>query len=598
MAAGTGLAALIASLTVLGFAGLYYPLTFVLLLSFLSLWWRSRLAEAIAVWKAAPVRWAEDPDTASALTGATVFFSAAFLAIAAMLALAPSVAHDSLMMHLPAARHYAMTGGLEPLPGQPYSFYPQGAETVMAAAYSLGGQPAVQLVHPLFFALALGAVFALARRLGAGRGASLFAAALLLATPFALWDGSVIKNDFAVAALQLLALLCAVGEPAGKGRLRLGVVLLATSLAVKQTAVFGIAAIGPVLLWRVRHRPGALREAALWAAIGVLVPIGWPLRSLFVTGNPLYPEEFGRLVGRVSPELGSGEAWIGVPVWATPWVTTFDGQRLFESPTDNPLGFFLLFSLPVWLAIGRRRPSDASHLAGVAALTYFLAWNAVFPFLRYAIALAGILYALAGIRFDALYRLGGPAVRVVAWGLAVYNFAFCLLPTMIVSLNGPQLLYFAGKIDRDEYLRRALAPYAAMERVASAGPHDCILGAWVTTAGYAPYPAAFHTVYPKSRLLVPEAAAQIADELEERPYRFLIAPDEPRARATLHDLPSDYAYEQDFSDGRYLVYRLTPPARLDGIDCSGPREYDTVRESARALSPGLVHEKRRRLSRP
>ena len=66
------------------------------------------------------------------------------------------------MMHLPAARHYAMTGGLEPLPGQPYSFYPQGAETVMAAAYSLGGQPAVQLVHPLFFALALGAVFALA----------------------------------------------------------------------------------------------------------------------------------------------------------------------------------------------------------------------------------------------------------------------------------------------------------------------------------------------------------------------------------------------------------------------------------------------------
>ncbi|MEZ5391962.1 MAG: hypothetical protein R2724_03590 [Bryobacterales bacterium] len=49
LAAGTGLAALIASLTVLGFAGLYYPLTFVLLLSFLSLWWRSRLAEAIAV---------------------------------------------------------------------------------------------------------------------------------------------------------------------------------------------------------------------------------------------------------------------------------------------------------------------------------------------------------------------------------------------------------------------------------------------------------------------------------------------------------------------------------------------------------------------
>ena len=137
--------------------------------------------------------------------------------------------------------------------------------------------------------------------------------------------------------------------------------------------------------------------------------------------------------------------------------------------------------------------------------------------------------------------------------MLAYNFLFCSLPAMIISLNGPQLLLFTGRIDKSEYLRRALAPYGAMEYLRrTAAPNDLILGANVMTAGYAPNPAAFHPMYLENQRA--ERAAQAA--LSTRTYSFLVARETNQGRRLAADLPRGYRSTLEYEDGRYLVFRL------------------------------------------
>ena len=281
LSVGAGLGVLIVLLFLIGVAGFYRWEVFAALLGAPVILRRRKLFALFGRLRAAAGGWPDDADAANALAGASVFFTAVFLLIAVALALAPSVAHDALLMHLPAVRVFAETGSLHPLPFQPYSLYPQGAETLMTVAYTLGGQPAAQFVHPLFFALALGAVFLGGRQLGFNRAACFLASAALLAVPFLLWDGSVIKNDLAVVAFQLLAVSCALGSRSSSStsRLRLGVFFLASSLAIKYTSFFGLPWIALLLLWGLRGRPGKIREVGFWTLIFGVTAVLWQVRA-------------------------------------------------------------------------------------------------------------------------------------------------------------------------------------------------------------------------------------------------------------------------------------------------------------------------------
>ena len=87
-----------------------------------------------------------------------------------------------------------------------YSYYPQSFEELLTAAWSLAGQPAAQLVTPLFFALSLLLGVAIARLCGVSRLGCLIGAALYATFPVASWTGAIVKNDFPMAFFQLAAL--------------------------------------------------------------------------------------------------------------------------------------------------------------------------------------------------------------------------------------------------------------------------------------------------------------------------------------------------------------------------------------------------------
>lgn len=560
LAAGAGLGALIAALFLLGLAGALHPWSVaagsLTVLAFAS----RRLGACCAkAGRALGDAWIA---RSTAPSGIAVFFAAVFLAPATMVALAPALAHDALAMHLPAARHYAESSALQPLPFLDYSYFPQGFELLLAAQWPLGGQAGAQLISPLLFGLTLGALALLGRAMGMTSASLTVGLGAVFALPFLHWTGNVVKNDLTLALTQALGLYCLVrsrGRPQEARWLRLGVLLVASGFAVKYTATFTAAPLGLLYAWRLRmlHRP--LREALLWSLVFAAFALYWPARAWALTGNPVFPIEVSWAVESLRPNEVRPEETRSIPYWKVPWTIHFDGENAFESPSRNPAGFFLLLFLPGWLLRRRAEGRPARRAALLLVALFFLYWGSVWPVVRYAIVPLGLLTLMTAHGLVLWRDAVRPWARWALDGALSSSFVFCLLPTLLMSVNGPQLALFAGKIGEDEYLRRTLITYPALEYLQqNAGPDDWILSIGANSGAYAPDPARIRYEYLADAgyglPLVPRY-------LSLARYDWLILPAEPWAEAQ-QVLPAEWKCDERFRDSALTVCLLEGPAGL------------------------------------
>jgi len=557
LSAGSGLGLTILLLFLLGLAGaLSGPVVGIVGFAALALGGRESARTVAEAWRSVRAAWEASPgDPAAALA---VFFAAVFLAPAMMVALAPALAHDALAMHLPAARHYADIGALRPLPFLDYSYFPQGFELLLAAQWPLGGQAGAQLISPLLFALTLAALALVGRELGLSRAALVVGVGAVFALPFLLWTGSVVKNDLALALLQTLGLYCWLrsrGRPDEARWLRLGVLLVASGFAVKYTAMFTAAPLGVLYLWRLPRLARPVREALLWTAIFASLALYWPARAWVLTGNPVFPIELSWAVESLRPNEARPVETRSIPYWKIPWTIHFDGANAFEAPTRNPLGFLLLLFLPGWLAVRIRH-----KWAVLAFLTlFYIYWGSVWPVVRYAILPLGLLALLTAQGLMGWRAAVGPWARWTLDAALALNFVFCLLPTLLMSVNGPQLALFAGRIDEAEYLRRTLITYPALEYLGEhSAPGDWTLSIGANSGAYAPDPARIRYEYLTD---VDHGLAVLPTYLNRARYQWLIVPADRAAEAqTL--LPQGWRAEEAFRDETLAVFRLEGPAAL------------------------------------
>jgi hypothetical protein len=501
--------------------------------------------------------WSDSAALDHPIAGLASALAVPFIAIVAALSLAPAIAHDALMLHLPASLHYLAAGRLEPLPHLTYTYFPQGAELLMTAAAAFGGQPAAQLVQPLFFALTLAALACVAARAGVSPLAR-HAGVLLAATlPFLVWTGGVTKNDMPMALFQTLSLLCLLRarDSHAKAWLRLGVVFLAASFSVKHTAAFGGVPLGLLYLWRLRTLPGKARELLLWAAGFAALAGVWQLRAFLLTGNPFFPVELSWAVESLRPNSMRPPGWRSIPYWKIPWTVHFDGTAAFESPSPNPAGFFLWLFGPLWLLVRRNRSNTAEAYCLVFAWMYFFYWGSVWPVLRYAIVPLGLAVVLTAERLAQAWRLlprgwGPPLTAAVA-----LNGVVCLLAAMIFSVNAPQLALFSGRIDEGEYLRRTLFTFPVLERLSQENtPGDWTLAVGNTAAAYAPDPSRYRCEFLARTSQAREAVPRL---LLERQYAFLLLKAGDRAAVIARELPAGVTAREIYRDQRFLLYRLT-----------------------------------------
>lgn len=532
---GLGIGVLICTLFLAGLAGLLRgPLAILLLLPALDI--RTFLPD-LQLFR---VRWADAEDIRHPAVSVLYFFALGFAVLGALWILTPNIAFDPLKMHLASARWYAETGRFSPAPLVPESYYPQGAELLMALLWIIGGQPAAQLLAPVFFLGVLLLSAAILRVCGLKPAAVLCGLIAASATPFLHWTAFVAKNDTPLAFFLLASLVCLLHK-----RVYLATFFLAMAFGIKHVALFGAVGLTPLFLREIWQSPKRLRTLATVAALFLALGTFSLIRTYSLTGDPLYPENTSRTVD-ISvvnhPYQSAGERvmrYVGIP-----WLLHFDGQRAFESSSPNPMGFWLVFFALGWLSWINDR-TLALRLTLLFCAVYLLYWVSILVTLRYAFAPILLLIALTA---PALFRLP----RWLSAPAAFYCLTFSLAVCTLIEVSPPQLLWAAGRLNTDGFLRQALPTYAAAQALhGKAAQSDQVLALDGCPTPYAPFPGTVRCLHHSD---FDGSTARLLAEIKRGGYRFLILPHTPLGKEALLSLTA----KQVYSDPHFALYDLSP----------------------------------------
>ena len=531
---GFGCALLIPVLFVLGLVHFYYAPVFVAILALPCLIFWREAANGIAA-----VRRSLKPTAEFRHPLAGVVFIFAILAIAAALAvvLAPSIAFDPLAMHLASARDYAQTHALEVIPSLDYSYFPQGAEVLMALAWSLGGQPAAQMISPLFSILSLLLLFAIARSCGLDKTAAFVAVATAALLPFAHWSLSNSKNDSAMVFFQAAALLAFIRwlETRHRAWIFAGALFLGSTFAIKHVALYGAIPLVCFFLYAAKR----VRIALAFCAILAVSAGYWHVRTLLLTGNPIYPATIRRGV-QVGGRGPAENKFVRVCLVA--WRAQFKGGRTFESPLPTPMGVVFLVFLPLAILVpSAKLPARRACL--IFCALYLPYWVVTAGIVRYAILPISLLVVLLIGKAKSFYdehdtRLTRGSIAVALAG----TLLFACLGFAIIEVNGPMLMLFARRIDSQQYLDLALRTHPSLAWLSARHVESNIFGVDNCSRVYAPDPAKFYCTFGDWERVKPSASRCQCE------YVVMPSGREPRR-------PADSLHEDPF----FTVWRLRQP---------------------------------------
>ena len=425
---GVGFGTLGTLILVLGLCGLLYRSAVLALLLACHLvgWssWRSAATRLRGIdWRTRPVR--------RFALGAVVV-----LGLAAPLiwrALYPPVQFDAIMYHLPAAREFAASHRVSPLPTLRFVVFPQLNEMLFCAAMLLCDDVTAQLLELVLCALACGAMLAWARRFGpAWTGPA--ALVLWIASPAVPFLSTSAYVEIAVALFAILAIhgVSCWRETRDSAWLIVSGLCAGFAAGTKYQGLFFVAAIPVALLSANRGREG-WRAVVSFSGAAAAAALPWYARNLIAARSPVWPflgEVFGyrfwtaRDVASMQWSLHS----FGSPrtIWgflSLPWT-------LFHRPADAEVLRVLFLLLPVSLFAGFR----SSRLRWIAGLTlgYFLFWFLTSQQLRFLVPVLPALCLLTAAPFAALFgRLPTAARRVrVILGVGAVLVLILALPAV------------------------------------------------------------------------------------------------------------------------------------------------------------------------
>jgi hypothetical protein len=472
----------------------------------------------------------------SAIVGISIFFLALMILILMPVILAPSTLYDSLATHLAASRDMALHHGI--VAGGEYSYLPQGFELMMGAAYLAGGQPAEQMIAPMFFGLAMLALYAIARELGARRDAALAAVALAAAIPFVQWTGANAKNDLPMTFFLLAALLACLRAFSGNaGWILAGAFLAAASENVKHTALLGIVPLAILFLIAALRLPQH-RALTIAFAVAIFLAFGsfWWIRSAITHHDALYPVR--------APDTVTTPSTVLLPMkdrLAFLLSLQFQGTPVLEGNSTTRFGPFFLLFLPTILWISKRDANRQTLTCAFFIATYLAFWYVTLPVLRYAV----VPIALLAI------GLISCAIRTNATPLLIVTMILCHLATLLnltgMSINLPRLEYAAYRLSADGYLSQALPSYPAIAWVRDHAPDSRILAIGTHALAYAPDPSRMDSPMNEDGPFDPGAIRKL---IEKNPSQYVII-------TKSADLPAIFGPKTPvFDSANFAVYQL------------------------------------------
>ncbi len=357
-----------------------------------------------------------------------------------LLAIRPTLEWDADTYHLLLPRLYIEHGGFRPVPLNVYSNWPLTIDLLFALGMMLDDYVTATTLH---FGLGVLTVLGVYRhvRSQAAAWAAVAAAAFFLGNEIVHLEMSIAYVELGLAFFLLQAvtwLLRSFEDPAHERGLLLLTGLACGLLAgTKHTGLFAALAIAVVYavhhLPRTRPWPGALGRGLLWVALPAFaLALPWYLKSLWYTGNPVYPffyEVFGgvdwsealsRQHADWHARYGVGRDWrklIELPLIVFSW-------RAQEFPRfQGTLASMWAVLMPLSLVFSVRRHRVALPL--LAAAVYFGLWAFSSQQMRFLVPILPLLSVAAGLALAALVRAApralGPTLAGVALGAMVWS---------------------------------------------------------------------------------------------------------------------------------------------------------------------------------
>jgi hypothetical protein len=372
----------------------------------------------------------------------------AFLAVGAILAVAPEVRSDAVRVHLPIVRAFVEQGqvpALDYLGGTVR--WPVNGHVLYAMGFALHGQIAAKMLHTGAVWLAVATAGALGARY-AGTTAGIAGAALVASLPVMVWEAGVGYVDALPVLFALLGALCLLHWQRD-GRmpwlLLLGM-MMGFGVASKLTFAFSGAALVLALLLVGRHgAPVRSRLIAIgWVVAGGLVVGGpWLARSIWLTGElpglSLFLDAVGRGPSEAPASLGNLPGFgIGrdpLSLLTMPIDLTFR-SHLFGENLPGFIGVALLLLLPTVVFLPRSRTTVT---LAVVVLGQYLLWFLTAQYIRYLLPTLALLAVMLGAGFAGLLiMLGNQFGKVRRVGLPV------VVGSLIAALSTSLLFFVAG----------------------------------------------------------------------------------------------------------------------------------------------------------
>lgn len=502
-----------------------------------------------------------------------------FLLLVARFALWPTVFYDDLVYHIGLPRQALLTGSWPAMPGMHYSFMPAGWDALYVVPLSLGGGTGPQWMNFLGLVLFAWAAYRLAR-LGAGPGAASAITALLIIAPVTGSLGALAGNDLFVGLALCVAVERLVATAGGRPVL-VGL-LTGAAWSAKYVALPACAgvALGAAVLRR-RERLRAIAPAATIGAVTLALPLGWTLRTLWLTGNPVYPALFRVFGGRfwdatsaalVARDVSHGGLGDRGPL---AFLTSLYDLLVHSGELGRPSGANPAFvalglaGLPLW-----KRVRGGACLLVVASVAY-LGWCATSLNLRYALILLALLAPFGAALVDlglhyAHTRGFRRQARVVVATLVLLAVAGPFVDTAArhLELYGEGTTLFPGT-PREEMLTSRIDLAAAGKAMAGRLPLDArVLLVAEARVGLLPRATLASSAYDTPDIARIARGASSVGELNRRLERFGYAVVNLRELARFRET---YRFESRFDPATWRVFEswlrdgLEPVARYGSV---------------------------------
>src|ERR1035438_4314180 len=252
--------------------------------------WAGLVVIALALWQAKGVPRRKSLPAVS-LTWMTAFFLifSAFFIYSFFNAWAPEISPDGPGYHggnvARLWRHHGFDWNYPSM----YAYLSQGTEMLFLVAFAFGRHSAAALIHFTYFCTLPLLMVCWGRRFGYPKG-SLFAAAVIFASPVIAKDGVSAYNDLAVVTLifAVFYLLQVWDENKSTNLLIVIGLLSGAAYAAKYTALLTLPVALAWVCFSRRHFPS--RRDLLCLILPALVMVApWTLRNWFWIGNPFAP---------------------------------------------------------------------------------------------------------------------------------------------------------------------------------------------------------------------------------------------------------------------------------------------------------------------